>query len=66
MNKMILAAFFVAFGFAVSAQEVQTAKQDPVKKTEKPPMKVDNKKMMNKKVKKVAQEKKSTTPMKKD
>lgn len=66
MNKMILAAFFLVVGFAVNAQEVTSAKQDPVKKTETKPMKFDRKKAMQKKVKQTAPVKKEATPMQKD
>ena len=66
MNKMMLAAFFLVFGFAVNAQEVNSAKQDPVKKTETKPMKFDGKKVMQKKVKKTVSNRKEETPMKKD
>ncbi len=66
MNKMILAAFFLVIGFAVNAQEVTSAQQDPVKKTETKPMKFDRKKAMQKKMKQTAPLKKEATPMKKD
>ena len=66
MNKMMLAAFFLVLGFAVNAQEVNSAKQDPVKKTETKPIKFDRKKVMQKKVKQTAPLKKEETPMKKD
>lgn len=66
MNKMVVAAFFVAFGFAVNAQEVSGAKQDPVKKTETKPAQFKSKKVASKKIKQAAPLKKQAEPAKKD
>ena len=64
MNKWMIAAVIVAFGFSVNAQEVNSAKQDPVKKTETKPAKVDSKKVVQKKIKQVPPVKKEAEPMK--
>lgn len=67
MSKIFLTVSFMAFGFAVNAQETTPSKQDPVKKQgTAQPAKLDSKKVSTIKVKKSAPVKKQTEPAKKD